>query len=207
MLPNLTVITQTFNKHRAFATSFATLGISLGNLSASIGTTFLIHCFGWRGALRIHSGLILNTLVFTLLWSKPLKENQPDTKTKKSFGVLIKNLFDFSIMRNPYFLIYVIGNALIRFNLMVYVDQTPSRLVFYGYDLLTASFMMSYLHLCGFFSRSTISAVLRFCEINPLALAAAIGLTQGAMSLLVSMSTNYYWVLTCTLIFGFAQGK
>ena len=157
----------------------------------------------------IHSGFVLNTLVCTALWTVPTVKSNGDSNggTEKMGCIdMAKNLFDFSIIRNRVFLTYMAGELLIRFNVFVFYDQTISRAVFYGYDLQQASILITILCLASLISRTTISIILRFHEINPLALATTLGYIQCSMSFLVAMSTNYKVMVLCTIIYGFAQG-
>ena len=65
------VLVQThFNKHRKFATSISVSGLPLGNLIAPILTNVLIQEFGWRGALMLHTGILLNALVLVQMWPR-----------------------------------------------------------------------------------------------------------------------------------------
>ena len=187
------------------ATSINVCGIPLGNLIAPIVIPILIQNFGWRGALMIQSGIMLHLLISTLLWQLP--DSLKLTTEKKSLKTMVKNLFDFSVVRNPMFVGYLVAEAFIRFNTRVFFAQTTSRAVFYGYSLEISSILLTFLCLCSLISRTTLSIILRFHELNPMALASTVGFIQASMACLITLSTNYIWMMSCTALFGAAQGK
>ncbi|GFN99379.1 monocarboxylate transporter 9 [Plakobranchus ocellatus] len=81
-LPAVIVIVPYFNKRRAIATGIATSGSGLGVFAYAWIMDMLLEHFNWRGTVLILGGLILNCLLFSLLF-RPL----PLGNAKKAGGV------------------------------------------------------------------------------------------------------------------------
>lgn len=74
-LPAIVSVTCYFEKRRAFATGIAVAGSGIGSALFAPLTDFLITTFGWRGAMVIVSGLVLNCSVFGALF-RPLEQKE-----------------------------------------------------------------------------------------------------------------------------------
>ncbi|XP_023340234.1 monocarboxylate transporter 12 isoform X2 [Eurytemora carolleeae] len=77
-LPAIVSVSMYFEKKRAFATGIAVCGSGLGTFIMAPVTKGLINQFGWKGAMLITAGLILNCIIFGAMF-RPL---QPKSKKK-----------------------------------------------------------------------------------------------------------------------------
>ena len=68
------IIQQHFNENRALAGGIAMAGLSTGNFLGPLIIHPLIMAYGWRGAMLIHAGIMLHTLVLAILFYPPGKK-------------------------------------------------------------------------------------------------------------------------------------
>lgn len=71
-LPAIVCVTCYFEKKRAFATGIAVCGSGFGTFALAPLTEWLVEYYGWKGAMMIISGLLLNCSVFGSLF-RPLE--------------------------------------------------------------------------------------------------------------------------------------
>lgn len=71
-LPAIVSVTCYFERLRSLATGIAVCGSGLGTFIFAPFTEYLIKTFGWRGALIIIAGLMLNCIVLGILF-RPLE--------------------------------------------------------------------------------------------------------------------------------------
>ena len=79
-LPAIITVTCYFEKYRSLATGIAVCGSGLGTLIFAPCLDYLIAKYGWRGAILICSGIVLNCTVFGALF-RPL---ETDKRKKRS---------------------------------------------------------------------------------------------------------------------------
>ncbi|GAB6024697.1 [acyl-carrier-protein] S-malonyltransferase [Chamberlinius hualienensis] len=70
-LPAIVSVTCYFEKKRAFATGIAVCGSGLGTFIFAPLTEFLVEYYGWKGAMLIVAGFVLNCAVFGGLFRAP----------------------------------------------------------------------------------------------------------------------------------------
>ncbi|ELT97769.1 hypothetical protein CAPTEDRAFT_62745, partial [Capitella teleta] len=70
-LPAIVIVTFYFEKKRSFATGLAVCGSGIGTFIFAPLSQFLVDQFGWKGAVLIEAGILLNCCVFGLLF-RPL---------------------------------------------------------------------------------------------------------------------------------------
>ncbi|XP_043275275.1 monocarboxylate transporter 12 [Venturia canescens] len=106
-LPAIVSVTCYFEKYRSLATGIAVCGSGLGTLVFAPFSKYLVGEFGWRGAMLITSGIVLNCIIFGALFrplepvkkvvSVPMKELSKNGKapvtTKNSNEITITNGF------------------------------------------------------------------------------------------------------------------
>lgn len=71
-LPSIVSVTCYFEKKRAFATGIAVCGSGMGTFALAPLTEYLVESYGWKGAMMIIAGLVLNCAVFGGLF-RPLE--------------------------------------------------------------------------------------------------------------------------------------
>lgn len=72
-LPAIVSVTTYFEKRRAFATGIAVCGSGFGTFALAPFIEWLVHVYGWQGALLCTAGMVLNCCVFGALL-RPLPE-------------------------------------------------------------------------------------------------------------------------------------
>lgn len=75
-LPAIVSVTMYFEKRRAFATGIAVCGSGFGTFALAPLVEWLVHVYGWQGALLSTAGLVLNCCVFGALL-RPLPPPKP----------------------------------------------------------------------------------------------------------------------------------
>ncbi|XP_013779101.1 monocarboxylate transporter 12-like [Limulus polyphemus] len=79
-LPAIVCVTFYFDKKRAFATGIAVCGSGFGTFALAPLTDWLVDYYGWKGAMMIVSGILLNGIVFGALY-RPLQVSKPSKKS------------------------------------------------------------------------------------------------------------------------------
>lgn len=80
-LPSIVSVTCYFEKKRAFATGIAVCGSGMGTFALAPLTEYLVDAYGWKGAMLIIAGLVLNCAVFGGLF-RPLEAPSPPNAHK-----------------------------------------------------------------------------------------------------------------------------
>lgn len=84
-LPAIVSVTCYFEKYRSLATGIAVCGSGLGTLIFAPFVDYLIAMYGWRGAIMICSGIVLNCTVLGALFrplpTRQLKKRNPTEKS------------------------------------------------------------------------------------------------------------------------------
>lgn len=129
-LPALVMVSMYFDRRRALATGIAVCGSGVGGLVFAPLYEYLMQIYGWQGTLWIMSAIVLNAVVCGAV-CRPIgerhtrredNENDDDMEdenwkqTKSSdcslFLSSVIDSFDFSLLKNPVFLLYGISTFL-----------------------------------------------------------------------------------------------
>lgn len=78
-LPSIVSVTCYFEKKRAFATGIAVCGSGMGTFALAPLTEHLVEAYGWKGAMMIIAGLVLNCAVFGGLFRPLEAPSRPKT--------------------------------------------------------------------------------------------------------------------------------
>ena len=199
-------ILEHFHKHRGLATSLAVCGFPMGNIFSSLITNLLTDAYGWRGCLIMHSGILLNNVVLAMtFW--PVKIQQTK-KVEPSIGNFCQSILKcFTMLKRKPVVFFSFAIIFMGFNGQTYFDHIPSRVVFLGYNLNYAGFILSVLGLGMLSARLICSAIMGFNIIDPTFALGSACLIQSMVSL---MTTAFVTLLPTTImagLFGLAQGK
>uniref|UniRef100_A0A6B2EBV1 Putative monocarboxylate transporter 12-like isoform x1 n=1 Tax=Phlebotomus kandelakii TaxID=1109342 RepID=A0A6B2EBV1_9DIPT len=82
-LPAIVSVTMYFEKYRSLATGIAVCGSGLGTFIFAPLTEHLIKSYGWRGAMLIIAGIVLNCMIFGAMF-RPLPEPKKKKKRKSN---------------------------------------------------------------------------------------------------------------------------
>ena len=147
MLPVFVSVQLYFEKRRAMAIGLALCGVNLSGFVTGPLMRFLIDTFGWRGACLLHSGAMLHGIIFSCAF-RPLEltsasasstsnalvaddGSEPGhTKPKKNCCTdccdSFVHLFDFALLKQKRFVLYILGNFLVNFSSMTFVQHLVS---------------------------------------------------------------------------------
>ncbi|XP_022219039.2 LOW QUALITY PROTEIN: monocarboxylate transporter 12 [Drosophila obscura] len=85
-LPAIVSVTQYFDSRRSLATGIAVCGSGFGTFVFAPLTEYLIGSYGWRGAMLIIGGIVLNCIIFGAMF-RPLElEAPPNTTSTPKLG-------------------------------------------------------------------------------------------------------------------------
>lgn len=84
-LPAIVSVSMYFEKKRAFATGIAVCGSGLGTFIMAPVTKGLIDQFGWKGAMLVTAGLVLNCIIFGALF-RPLQPKPKEISKEANVG-------------------------------------------------------------------------------------------------------------------------
>ncbi|XP_035694194.1 monocarboxylate transporter 13-like [Branchiostoma floridae] len=167
--PSLAMIGRYFDKRHATANGIAVCGSGVGIFALPPLFQFLIDEFGWRGALLIVGGLLLNSCVCGALM-KPIhleedrSQEQVDsgsqgntnlkmTTTLVSIGQKVIETFDFTLLKQRPFLVYSVssfgtslGNSMIFVHLVAHAQDI-------GVEKTQAAFLLSIMGISEAVSR------------------------------------------------------
>lgn len=82
-LPSIVSVTCYFEKKRAFATGIAVCGSGMGTFALAPLTEHLVEAYGWKGAMLIIAGLVLNCAIFGGLF-RPLEAPSPPKSSQNT---------------------------------------------------------------------------------------------------------------------------
>lgn len=88
-LPAIVCVTCYFEKKRAFATGIAVCGSGIGTFALAPFVEFLVDRYGWKGAMLVVTGIVLNCCIFGALF-RPLETKKKQKKQSEKLALLIK---------------------------------------------------------------------------------------------------------------------
>ncbi|XP_066297921.1 monocarboxylate transporter 13-like [Branchiostoma lanceolatum] len=220
--PGLAMIGRYFDKRHATANGIAVCGTGVGIFALPPLFQFLIDEFGWRGALLIVSGLLINGCVFgAMLRPINLKDDQKEEdvgreERRSTDQKLIKGIhptcqkimetFDVTLLKHRPFLVYcvslfgtLLGNSMIFVHLVAHaqnlgVEKTPAAFLL---SILGISEAASRLLNGWLADRGKISKVYYYM----------IGLTGLAIcNIIIPFGRSYTVLVVCVVFYGFFSG-
>lgn len=89
-LPAIVSVTQYFDAKRSLATGIAVCGSGFGTFVFAPLTEYLIGSYGWRGAMLIIGGIVLNCIIFGAMFRPleldPAPQTPPNTPSTPKLG-------------------------------------------------------------------------------------------------------------------------
>ena len=113
-LPQVTIVTEWFDKRLSFATGIAVCGSGFGMAIFALMSDWLIQEFNWRGAMLILAVMMFLCVLFSCTFRDPPYKRVANEKLRReaSFKNAIRETFNFKILRNPIFAYFVIINSI-----------------------------------------------------------------------------------------------
>ena len=117
--PCQVIIQHYFNRNRGLATGIVPCGVSIAGLACGPYVRLLIDTYGWRGALLLHAGIVLQGVVFScaflpVLHTNANKESQTLKQSTRQSSCCcitsgISTFFNCSLLTNANFVCYTLG--------------------------------------------------------------------------------------------------
>jgi MFS family permease len=169
-LPSMVVISDYSDKKRGLATGIADSGSGVGILVFAPLTTMLLEAYGWKGTHLAFGFLCLASILFATLMGpltsrcqkKIKEENMKDQRNfsdelllepKKSFWKTLTTILNFSILKNPMFLLVGITNLIACFGLFVPYFYLPDLVVEKNFTKEESSYLISAMGITNTFGR------------------------------------------------------
>lgn len=131
-LPQVTIVAEWFDKRLSFATGIAVCGSGFGMAIFALVSEMLIDKFTWKIAMLILAGLMSTCVFFAWTFTEP--PNKPKLKPKEAtFTNALKETFNFTILRNPLFVYFVILNFIGSSVYYVPLILTSDRMIRLGF--------------------------------------------------------------------------
>eukprot|EP00058_Branchiostoma_floridae_P007655 XP_002593143.1 hypothetical protein BRAFLDRAFT_209793 [Branchiostoma floridae] len=200
--PNLAMIGRYFDRRHATASGIAVSGLGVGNFALPPLFQFLIDEFGWRGALLIVAGLMLNGCVCgALMRPIHLAEDQTIDRKAQSSGDQ-----ELPMVHHRPFLVFSVsmfamqlGNSVVSVHLVAHAQNL-------GVEKTSAAFLLSIMGVSEIFSRplngwlsdrGKISKVYYYM----------IGVTGMAIAnLAIPFASSYTGLVVCMVLYGLFSG-
>ncbi len=215
-----------FDKKRPFAAGIASVGIAMGVLVCGTAYNLLIFHYGWRGACIVHSGIILNGVVFGALF-KPLpcvpiytlqtgqeidcvmgnaaldaQDGHTATGKKKCC-----NICDDTVLKSATFLVYAIGNMCFQVSVNGWYQLIPSWAAFNGLDRHQTGVIVIVIGVSSFIGRVATSFISNMKCVNRTFLAACVVATGGVVLCLNFCIQDFISTIVVVFLYGLTVGK
>lgn len=188
-LPQVTIVTDWFDKRLSFATGIAVCGSGFGMAIFALVSDHFIQYLNWKGAMLVLASLMSLCVFFALTFQDPPNKVALNAKMKKeaTFKGAIKETFNFKILRNPFFAYFVAVNTL---NSLVYylpLILTSDRMIRLGFGVSRdGALLMVYFGFSNAFSRSFFGFISDLPGVNRTLL---YGVSVTAMGVVVALTT------------------
>ncbi|XP_078613926.1 monocarboxylate transporter 13-like [Branchiostoma floridae x Branchiostoma japonicum] len=219
--PSLAMIGRYFDRRHATANGIAVCGLGVGQLALPPLFQFLIDEFGWRGALLIVAGLMLNGCVCGALM-RPIHlaedtKEQVDRKAQSSgdqelpivhvpFRRKVNETFHVSLLKHRPFLVFSVSMfAMVLGNSVVFVHPVAHAQNL-GVEKTSAAFLLSIMGVSEIFSRPLNGWLSDRGKISKIYYY-MIGVTGMAIAnLAIPFASNYTGLAACMVLYGLFSG-
>ncbi|ELT98460.1 hypothetical protein CAPTEDRAFT_177636 [Capitella teleta] len=187
-----------FEKYRAMATGVASCGSGVGTFIFAPLSLLLIESYGWKGAMWIIAGLVLNGVVIGLVFRPLPSPSEEDVGKEKSK----KSLCDFSLLRKPAFLVFGISSFLCMIGFFVPFIYLPDYAKQLGIGPGKSAILLSVIGIfntsgrimCGFLSDKS--------WVDSLKIYNSALIIGGAMTMGCSFINSFAMLLIYAAVFG-----
>ena len=169
---------------------------------------YLIFQFGWRGAFIIMAGIALQSLWLTALCREP--PNSPRrSKNKQTSGcsVVARGLIDFSLLRDPIFVVTLLGLTCLSLTVNLAYQHSPSRGYYIGLTREEAASIPMSTSIGSLACRVPMGFVFMKKGINRTALLAGCMFVAGVVMVSTALVRTYWFYMIYGFILGAAIGK
>lgn len=205
------LVQQRFHKNRTLATGIAMLGNGIGNILAPIWMTLLLPSYGWRGAVLIHAGLVLNGCVLAMFMLTP-KVYRPQDKSSESGGrsgclkSYFKDVANFSSLADPGFALFCISQALSKFSLIGCTRHLTNKAILEGFPKTRAAFLVAIVSVGLFVARIPSGLLADSRRVNRIVLVGVVLIISGVLVGCLALPDNYAGYAVLSVAFGATIG-
>ncbi|KAL1278339.1 hypothetical protein QQF64_025012 [Cirrhinus molitorella] len=213
--PSLIMLNRYFSEKRPLANGLAAAGSPVALCCLSPLGQVLQYKYGWRGGFLILGGMLLNCCACGALMrplvppnkpETPAIENSPDDGNKKAKPK--HKLLDFSVFRDPGFVIYTLAASIMVLGLFV----PPVFVVSYAKELgnedTKSALLLTILGFIDIFARPTCGIIAGLQWVRPrcVYLFSFALIFNGITDLVGSLSTDYTSLVVFCIFFGISYG-
>lgn len=224
LMPPLILVHYYFDKRRTFAAGISLMGHSCGTFITLPVLRLLIETYGWKGAVLIHSALVMNTFVTAGLYRPPVleelekkkmaaKDQQTNSSSNKVSNCLtnlwniFKNIWDFSLFKDIVFVQYLIAVLLFQFGGDIMYKFTPLKGVAMGISKLEVAIFPSILGFSSTCARVFASVVGNLKCTNRIIMLGSAAIL-GSLAMFVStLAVDFIYLAVCVGIYGLLLGE
>ena len=216
-LPPILITQFYFKKYRALASGFSLMGHSSGTFIFMPVLRKLIESFGWRYAMTLQSGFVLQVLVFGSMYRPVDKhEETPDgedgeNEQKKScfHNVLqfIKSTWDWKLLKNVQYVLYLISVLLSFYVIEIVYKLTPFKSTVDGLSLVEASYLPACIGVVSTVTRFFVSFLANFKCVNRIYILVAAMLIECIGCTLLAFASSFPQFAAICAFTGVGIGK
>jgi len=229
-MPALVTPALHFNKRRALACGVAVCGTGIGTLTIPPLANALITAYGWRGALRVISAIVLSCLFCGFAFFKPTNDEESNTSKEtgsageteadrrreesdqqsekccsKFMGILLGADF-IRAPDLPVFLIFSLGDFLATLALYIPYSMLPDMAESRGISQVNAAYLISAAGLSSTVGRVVAGWVCDQDWLHPGMITMFANAGAGVSAFLLTSCTSFSSFLVFSSLFGFLTG-
>ena len=208
-LPQVTIITEWFDKRLAFATGIAVCGSGIGIAFFALLSDWLIEQYSWKEAMLILAVMIFLCIFFAATFTdSPYKrEQQKIMIERKSFKNAMRQTFNFNILKEPLFLYFVIANSISSAVYYVPLILNSDRLIRLGFgNSRDGSMLMIFFGLANGMSRTFFGYISDISTMKRTFMYALSVITMGLVVGMTTLATNLSHMQFFYVAFGITEG-
>jgi len=189
-----------FERYRALATGIASCGSGVGTFVFAPLSVWLIQSYGWKGAMWIISGIVVNGVVMGALFRPPpeLEVQNPENPPEK------KKLIDFSLLREPTFMIFCFSSFLCLVGFFVPFIYIPDYARKHGLSNREGAFLISIIGITNTIGRVFCGYISDKPWADPLKIYNMSLIVGGTATIAVPWLTTYPLLVAYAAVFGLA---
>lgn len=208
-MPSVLMIGQYFKRKRGFAYGLACAGADVGTVAMAPVSQVLVDSIQWQGAFRVYSGLALSLVVASLVY-QPLPKHSStldkDKKQEKREKRGCRLCIDFSLWKNPLFVLFTTANVFVAFGFLIpYV-----HLVKHAEDLnikpTQSALLITYIGTSSIVGRVVLGRIADHPRINRLYVVQLSIAIAGVANIVCPLFTSYLGLMFYSLVFGMFNG-
>ncbi|XP_060068752.1 monocarboxylate transporter 12-like [Ylistrum balloti] len=212
--PTIIIVSYYFEKRRALATGIATCGSGIGGFVFAPLSVLLLETYGWRGAMWIITGIVLNGIVFASFYRSdyPLTVKD-DTKNKPNGEQTLKTIlasfwktFDCSMLTSPSFVVYTTSCFLVSVGFFIPFNCLPALAGDLGISASNGALLISIIGICNTVSNVVFGFIIDLPCVDNILTNNIVLMTGGVATILVPYYHAFGILVVYSAVFGIMIG-